>query len=118
MLVTDMLLESDALIPIYTYIYTQENVESREDADKSDDSDHKSDMDRMQIGSSKQVQKTNYLLVDATWYIPLVIFEPLIEEVKQMMIQMLLKLCLLAPSPCPWDKGGHLDLLWFPVTKM
>ena len=21
-------------------------------------------------------------------------------------------------SPCPWGKRGHLDLLWFPVTRM
>ena len=20
--------------------------------------------------------------------------------------------------PCPWGEGGHLDLLWFPVTQM
>ena len=25
--------------------------------------------------------------------------------------------CVLCP-PCPWGEGGHLDLLWFPVTQM
>ena len=20
--------------------------------------------------------------------------------------------------PCPWGEGGHLDLLWFPVTQV
>ena len=26
--------------------------------------------------------------------------------------------CIFIMSPCPWDEGGHLDLLWFPITQM